>query len=193
MNQRAAGIRNFLLGGLAPIVAFAVVEEIYGTIGGVIAGIVFGGGEILWEYRRFGKVQGITWLSNALVLVLGLLSIWENNGVFFKLQPAIFMVVFAGIFLGSSALNRPFLVETAKKQNPNIPPEILVRFKGVNTRLGFVFIALAVLCVYSAVYWSTAAWATLKGVGLPVLTSAYMLIEIVIIRFRNRRPGAGGA
>ncbi|MGZ3685858.1 MAG: inner membrane-spanning protein YciB, partial [Bdellovibrionota bacterium] len=155
--------------------------------------IVFGGGEILWEYRRFGKVQGITWLSNALVLVLGLLSIWENNGVFFKLQPAIFMVVFAGIFLGSSALNRPFLVETAKKQNPNIPPEILLRFKGVNTRLGFVFIALAVLCVYSAVYWSTAAWATLKGVGLPVLTSAYMLIEIVIIRFRNRRPGAGGA
>src|SRR4051812_47233703 len=109
MNSRQAAVRNFLLGGMLPIIAFAVVEQIYGTIGGVIAGVVFGGGEILWEYKRLGKVQGITWLSNGLVLVLGIASIWEGSGVYFKLQPAVFMVVFAAIFLGSSVMRKPFL------------------------------------------------------------------------------------
>jgi intracellular septation protein len=171
---------------LLPIVAFALVEQIYGTVGGVIAGVVFGGGEILWEYNRLGKVQGITWLSNALVLVLGLASIWENNGVFFKLQPAVFMVVFAVIFLGSSALGKPFMLEAAKKQNPNLPEQIIPFFRGLNVRLGFLFIALAGLSVYSALYWSTAAWASLKAVGLPAILLVYMVCEMAWMRLRRR-------
>jgi intracellular septation protein len=187
LNQRKAAIRNFLLGGLLPVAAFVVVEQICGTIGGVIAGIVFGGGEIIWEFRRNGKVQGITWLSSGLVLVLGLASLWEGNGVFFKLQPAVFLLVFALIFLGTSALRRPFLAEMARKQNPDIPPEILARFHGINTRLGVFFLFLTALSVHSAFYWSTAAWAALKAAGLPALTALYVAAEVLWIRFSARR------
>ncbi len=187
MNQKGAGVRNFLLGGLLPIAAFALVEQIYGTIGGVIAGVVFGGGEIIWEHWRLGKVQGITWLSNSLVLVLGVASIWEGNGVFFKLQPAVFMFVFALIFLISSLIGKPFLVEMSKKQNPDLSPQILQRFRGINTRLGFFFLFLVALSAHSAFYWSTASWAALKAVGLPALTGVFVVLEVLWIRISSRR------
>ena len=182
MNPRQEALRNFLLGGVLPIAAFAIVEQFYGTTGGIIAGLAFGGAEVAWELWKHGKVHGITLLSNGLVLGLGLLSLWEKDGTFFKMQPAIFMLVMAGVFLISSLLGKPFLVEAAKKQNPHLPPFVLERFRGVNVRVGFFFIALAGLSVWSALYWSTAAWATLKGVGLPVLLGAYLLVEVVLIR-----------
>ena len=182
MTPRKAALRNLLLGGILPIAAFALVEHFYGTVGGIIAGLAFGGAEVAWELWRHGKVHGITLLSNALVLVLGLLSLWEKDGTFFKMQPAIFLLVMAGVFLVSSLLGKPFLVEAAKKQNPNLPPFVLERFRGVNVRVGFFFIALAALSVWSALYWSTAAWAALKGIGMPVLLGVYLLVEVILIR-----------
>lgn len=182
MTPSQTAIRNFLLGGALPIAAFAIVEQVYGTMGGVIAGLVFGGAEMAWELWKLGRVQGITLLSNFLVIVLGLLSLWEDNGVFFKMQPAIFLLVFAVVFLGSALFGKHFMVEAAKKQNPGISPALLERFRGVTVRVGFFFVALAALSAWSALHWSTAAWATLKGVGLPALLGAYLVLEVVMIR-----------
>lgn len=187
MSQRKAAARSFLLGGALPILAFVVVEQIYGTVGGIIAGLVFGAGEIAWELKSTGKVQRITLFSNALVLVLGLLSLWEGDGFFFKMQPAIFLLVFAAILIGSSFIGTPFLLATARKQNPNLPPVAEERIRGLNTRVGFLFLALAALSAYSAAYWSTAAWATLKTVGMPLILVAYILLEGACARFLSRK------
>ena len=177
----------FLVGGLLPVLAFAAVEQFYGAIGGAIAGIVFGLGEVTYEYWRFRKVQRITWVSNALVLVFGGLALWEDNGAFFKLQPAALLLIFAGLLFGSSFLKRPFLTALAKKQNPNIPPEVEAVLNGMNFRLGFFMLALTALSVHSAFYWSTAAWAFLKGIGLPILLGLYILAEMAWARWRKGR------
>lgn len=185
MSQPKRPMLTFLVGGLLPVVAFTVVEQFYGPIGGAIAGIAFGLGEIAWELWSAGKVQNITWLSNFLVLVFGLAALWENNGTFFKLQPAALLLVFALILFGSSALKKPFLTELARKQNPGLPPEAEAILNGMNFRLGFVFLFLTALSVHAAFYWSTMAWATLKGVGLPVLLGIYMVAEFVWLRLRR--------
>lgn len=181
-TPRQAAFRNLFLGGVLPVAAFAIVENFYGTVGGIVAGLAFGGAEVAWELWKHGKVQAITVASNGLVVVLGILSLWENDGTFFKMQPAIFMLVMAVVFLGSSVARKPFLVEAAKKQNPDIPPFVLERFRGVNVRVGFFFIALAGLSAWSAMRWTTAAWAMLKGIGLPALLAAYLLLEVLLIR-----------
>ena len=51
-------LRSFLLGGLLPVIAFSVIEDRFGTVWGLIAGMVFGGGEIIWEWRTLGKGHG---------------------------------------------------------------------------------------------------------------------------------------
>ncbi len=182
--------QTFLLGGLLPVIAFTIVEAYYGTIGGLIAGITFGLGETLWEYLRLKRVQKITIFSNALVVILGGLSLLENDGRFFKLQPAILLAVFGALLIGSSLLKTPFMVALAKKQNPNLPEVGIQRLTGLNLRLGFLMLVLAGVGVHAAYYWSTALWATFKSIGAPVAMAIYVGLEILVIRFQVKRTQA---
>jgi len=173
------------LGGLLPIAAFALVEHFYGTMGGLIAGMIFGLGELTYEYVRFRKIQGITIGSNLMILILGGLSLIEDDPIFFKLQPALIVFVFAGLLIVSSWLKKPFLVALARKQNPETPEWLLGRLSGVNLRLGFCMLGLGALSLHAAYNWSTANWALLKGVGAPLITVGYMGAEVLASRLKR--------
>ena len=185
MSAPAAGsqLKNFLLGGLLPIVAFTVVEAVYGAKAGLIAGIVLGLAEVIYEYITLGKVQRITIGSNALVVLLGGLALFENNPAFFKLQPAVVILVFAGVVIGSSILKKPLLVALLKKQRPDVPKAIVEHMRGLNLRMGICLIAVGLVGVHSAFYWSTAYWAAYKAVGAPVLMVVYAVLDVVIVRW----------
>lgn len=175
-------LQAFFVGGVLPIIAFAVAENWYGVIGGIIAGVAFGVGEILYEYIRFRKIQKITIIGNLLVIGLGALSLFESNPVFFKLQPAILIFLFAALLLGSSLLRRPFLVEMSKKQMPDAPEILRKNLAAMNTRLGFALVILGLVSIHAAYFWSTAAWAFLKGIGAPIFLIAYMALEVLVAR-----------
>jgi intracellular septation protein len=183
------------VGGVLPVISFALVEEWYGTVGGLIAGVAFGVGEIIYEYVTLKKVQTVTLAGNALVIILGGISLFESDPVMFKLQPALLLFAFAVFILGSSALKRPFLVEMSKKQMPQFNPEqnpeqwrhIQKTLGGLNTRFGFALIGLALLSTYAAYEWSTAAWAFLKGIGAPLILFIYIGIEVWLMRRRQRQ------
>ncbi len=186
-KPKGAGIKSIIFGGLLPIIAFALVENFYGTLGGLIAGIAFGVGELSYELIRFRKVQWITIVGNALVIVLGGLSLLEDNPVFFKLQPAILIFVFAGLLIGSSIIGKPFLVEMSRKQMPDAPEVVRQHLARMNLRVGFCLVGIGALSVYAAYAWSTAAWATLKAVGAPVILVIYMGAEIIVVRYRAKK------
>lgn len=185
-------LRTLLLGGVLPVVAFAVVEELWGAKAGLIAGMAFGVAEILYEWRTAGKVQAITWGGNALLLVLGAVSIVFDEGFWFKLQPALLEGAFATALFVTQAMDRPLLVAMAKKQLPpeSVPeaarPLVEARLKGMNLRMGFFFLIHTGLAVWSALYWSTGAWAMLKGAGFTVSLIAYVGLEILWARKRSR-------
>ena len=83
---------SFIFGGLLPVLAFTLIEEYHGPVWGTVAGMIFGLGEIIYEKVRFKKVSTITWIGNAMILGLGGLSIISQDGIWFKLQPALFML-----------------------------------------------------------------------------------------------------
>ena len=176
--------RLFLLlfGGILPVVAFAIVEEKYGVIWGTIAGMVFGIGEVIYEKIYLKKVAGVTWFSNALILILGGVTLLSADGVWFKLQPAIFLFCFAGILAGSSILKKPLLAAMAAKQNPSLPPQAVVMLKALNARLSIVFLFMAALSTWAALRWSTEAWAFLKSVGVFIILLVYLGAEIIYRR-----------
>lgn len=68
----------------------------------------------------------------------------------------------------------------AKKQE--LPQILENRFAGVTFRLGIFFLLHSVLAAYAAFFWSTRAWALLKGVGLTLTMLLYLGIEVVNIR-----------
>lgn len=187
MSEGPSKIRFLLLGGFFPILAFAVVEQFWGTLGGVLAGLVFGVGEVLFEMRKTGKVQGITLVSSGLVVFLGALSLWENDGLFFKLQPTVVLLLFGGTFVLTGLLRRPLLVALAKKQNRTLSPFLMQRFRKMNSRMGFLLIGIGVLNAWAAVKLSTSSRALLKTVGVPMIFGLYLLGELLSIRW-SRPP-----
>lgn len=186
-----AALRTFLLGGLLPVLAFTIVENVYGAAAGVIAGIVFGVGELIYEYSTLRKLSWITIMSNALIVVLGGLSLVENSGAFFKLQPAILFMVFALFVVGSSLVKKPFLVAMARKQRPDLPETALAHMSGLNLRMGICLFGIGLIGVHAAFFWSTAAWATFKAVGAPALMVGYMVLDMLIVRWWRSRGSRG--
>src|SRR5262249_2106795 len=152
-------LRSLLLGGVIPVVAFTVIEDAYGTVAGLVAGMVFGVGEILWEWRAQGKVDPMTWGGNGLILVMGGISLATGSGIWFKLQPSLIEGVMAALLWGSVALRRPLLVAMARKQGTLIEnPLVIGVLSGFTLRLGIFFAAHAALAAWAALHWSTAAW-----------------------------------
>jgi intracellular septation protein len=178
--------KSLFFGGLLPIVAFTVIEDQYGTIAGIIAGLAFGLGEVCFEYYQDKKVSTITLVGNGMLLLLGAVSLISEDGIWFKLQPAIFELLFTGILWGSLLMGKNILVAMAEKQGQVFPDILKVRMNGISFRLGIFFLIQAALATWAAFYWSTQAWALLKGVGLTVSLIFWMAGEILLVRFTKR-------
>lgn len=180
--------QSLVFGGLLPIVAFTVLEENYGPLYGLIGAMIFGVGEIVFEKIKQGKVSGITWGANGLIFALGLLSIFTQEGLWFKLQPAIMEVAMTAMLWGTQLMGKPMLVELSRKQNPDLPETMFAFLREVNFRTGIFFLVQAGLAVYAALYWSTQAWAWLKGLGVTVSFVVYLFVEVFVFRWRlNKR------
>lgn len=177
---------SLFFGGLLPVIAFTLIEEYYGVIPGLIAGMIFGISEIIFEWIKYKKVSAITWIGNTLLLGLGGVSLVSQEGLWFKLQPALMELFFFVFLLGSWLVKKPFLKLMIEKQNPNAPDFVKQNMNGMTLRLSFFFLFHAVLATVAALYWSTEAWAMLKGIGLMASLALYMIIEAIWLKRKNR-------
>lgn len=178
---------TLFFGGIVPIVLFTLIEEYYGVVWGLISALVWGVGEIAFELYKNKKVEKITWISNGLIIFLGLISLFTQEGIWFKLQPAIIELGMTLFLWGSILMKKPFLIVMAEQQKVNLPAELLKEFPGLTIRLGLFFLLHAILATWAALYWSTTAWALLKGIGLTASMIIYLLAEVLVIKLKIKR------
>ncbi len=174
---------SLFFSGILPVVSFTLIEEKYGVLYGLIAGMSFGVCEIIYEKIRYKHVSQITWIGNSLILALGGISVLANDGIWYKLQPAIFEFgFFLFLFLGWF-FRKPFLSILIEKQNPETPVILKSRLSGMTLRLSIFMLAQSALATWAALSWSTEAWALLKGVGLIISMVIFFASEIFWIRY----------
>lgn len=173
---------SLFFAGLLPVIAFTLIEEYYGTFAGLVAGMVFGAGEITYELVRYKKVQKMTWIGNGLLLTLGSLSLISAEGIWFKLQPALMEGALALIMWGSILVGKPLLSYLAEQQGYAIPPSTKQRMRGLTFRVGLFLAFHAGLASWAAVSWSSSSWALLKGVGFTLSFILYLVLEGLYLR-----------
>lgn len=183
--------KSLFFGGLLPILAFTYVEDNYGPLWGTVAGMVFGCGEILYEKFKLKEVSKITIGSNLMIFILGAISILTQDGIWFKLQPAILEAVFCFLIWGSLLMKKNVLLLIMEKQNGSVPENLKLFFNGISWRMGFFFFVHAILATWAAIHWSTAAWAMLKGVGLTVSMVLLLVGEAFYLRWKIKRGPQG--
>ncbi len=196
-NKRA--LKTLILGGILPVVLFTVIEDQFGIVWGLVAGMATALIEVVYEWRTQGKVDNITWFGSGAMLVLGGVSLLTKEGFWFRMQPALLEAIMAGALIGSVLLGNPLMVAMARKQGTldQIPPQALpifeARMRGLTFRVGLFFLVHAAIATWAAYAWSVKAWAFLKGVGFTVSFLVYLALEVWIMRRRIPRPAAAAA
>lgn len=186
-NQRQT-FQSLFLGGLLPIAIYTILEEKAGPLWGLCFGMGFGILEVIYEWVKYRKVETLTWVGNAVLITMGGISLITQEGIWFKLQPAILELGMTALLIGSSLYQKPFLVMMAEKQKTfeKMPDPVAAmmknQFGGMNLRLGFFFLIHSIVAVYAAFFWSTRNWALLKGVGLTLSLLIYLFFEIFFLR-----------
>lgn len=189
-NAKAQGkqqLKTLFWGGLAPVILFTLIEDQYGIIYGLVAGMIYAVLEILYEFYRYKKVSKLTIVSNTMILALGGVSLLTNEGAWFKLQPALLEFLFFIILFGSWLIKKPLLSKLAEQNNASLPEVIKSNMSAMTFRVSLFFLTHAVLAYYAAFYWTTEQWAWLKGVGLAVSFVIYLVFEMIYLRFKIKR------
>lgn len=180
-----------LLPGFIPIFIYILIEEIYGTIPGLIAAITIGIIEIVYFYIKDRKIDKFVLADTLLIVLLGGVSLGLDNPIFFKIKPGMVQIIICAI-IGLSAYSRINIVgamtgKYLKRSNldtSNIDEKDVQRsLKG----LFFILIFHTALIFYSAFYMSDMAWAFISSALLYIIFGAYILSEVIRKRISNNR------
>lgn len=157
-------LNPFLGGGIAPEQAPILAA----TAVAVIASVV----QVALVYARGKKPEAMLWISLAVILVFGSLTLWLHNEVFIKCKPTILYWIFAVILSVGAATGRNFLKKLLGKQ---IELEEHV-WRGMQTMWTWFFYVVGALNLMVAYWCDTDTWVNFKLFGLTALTLLFTLV-----------------
>lgn len=122
--------------------------------------------QVGWRLSRGRRVEPMLWVSVALVVVLGGLTVWFHNATFIKWKPSVLYWAMGLTLWGSQVLFRRNLLRALMGQQVDLPTRVW-------QRLNFAWVAffafMGLLNLWVAHTWSTEVWVDFKlfgGLGL---------------------------
>ena len=177
MSRPAAGVQKLVI-ELGPLLLFFLVNWQAGIFAATAAFMAAMVAAIAYSWHSTRHVAPMLWVSTALVLVFGSLTLWLQDATFIKLKPTVIYVFFAVVLFGGLRTGRLFLQTLFDQAFPAMEE----RGWHVLTRnWALFFLALAVL---NEIVWrhvSTDSWVAFKTFGVLPLTFAFALAQIPVV------------
>jgi isopentenyldiphosphate isomerase/intracellular septation protein A len=164
------------LPGFAPILAYILVDALFGEKIGLFAGIALGLGEFFFILVKEKRLDRFTLLDTALLVAMGALSWILRAPVFFKLKPAVSEAVLGCVIVaGALGPHRFFLPYMEKKLGTGeISENMARRMLRMVAGFGALSVFHSALTAVAALFWSKAAWAFVAGALFWLLALAYL-------------------
>ena len=177
-NQRIQLLKK-LLPGFIPLFAFIAIDEIWGTKAGLIAALVIGLFELGWIGFKEKRFDRFVLVDTLLLLVLGGVSIWLDNDIFFKLKPALVELVLCGVlaFSAFSKINIVALMSKRYMKGMEFTDGQMSQMRTSLKLMFFVFFVHTILVFYASFYMSNEAWAFISGGLFYLLFGVVFAIE----------------
>lgn len=125
---------------------------------------------IVWVKHR--KVDTMLWVSLAIIVVFGGLTLFFHNPTFIKWKPTALYWLFGIVLLGSALLLKRNLIRKALEAQVDLPDVVWGR---LNLAWAAFFMAMGVLNIYVAYNFSEEAWVNFKLFGGMGLMFAFVL------------------
>lgn len=178
-----------LLPGLAPLIIFVIADSIWGTEVGLIVAIGFGLVEIFVSLLKRKKPDKFILFDVGLLVVMGGISLWLENELFFKLKPGVIGVILC-VVLGISAYGKQNILMAMSgryMKGVNINPWQQYEFLQSIKALFWIFTAHTILVFVSAVAMSKGAWVAISGPGFYVLFGVYFAFDLYQKRIKQKQ------
>lgn len=161
-----------LLFDLFPIILFFIaykVVDIYVATAVAIAASIL---QIGWLLLRGRRVESMQWVSLAIIVLFGGLTLLLQDETFIKWKPTVLYGLFAAVLAGARLAFGKNLIRSAMQAQIALPDLVWTRLTWLWS--GF-FAVLAVLNLYVAYQFSTDTWVNFKLFGTTGLTLAFVL------------------
>lgn len=126
-------------------------------------------GQVLWLALRRKPIDKMLWISLAIIVVMGGLTLAFRDPTFIKWKPTVLYWAFGAVLLGADLFLGRNLIQAAAKGQILLPPAIWTRLNW--SWVGF-FVFMGVLNLYVAFNYSEETWVKFKligGMGLMVV------------------------
>ena len=166
--------------GFMPLIVFILADSIWGTRVGLVVAVVFGLFELGFSWVKEKVIDRFLLLDIGLILLLGLVSLWRNNDIFFKLKPALIELMFA-VLLGISAWSRHNIVWMMSRRymrSLQVTEEMKLQMRRSMRPLSVIFFLHAALTAYAAFFLSRGAWAFISGGLFYLIFVGFLAFEI---------------
>jgi len=178
-----------LLPGFLPIIVFIVVDELWGTLYGLCIAIAIGIIELLIGYIKDQKIDRFIFVDVGLLVALGAISIALDNELFFKLKPGVIGLLMTSM-IGFSAYSKHNLLlqmtQRYMKGTEMNPYQVWMMISSMK-RIFWVLLVYSLITLASSFVPNKAFWAFMGGPGLFVIMGAYLAMEWLYKKEKNKQ------
>jgi intracellular septation protein len=166
-----------LLFDFLPIFLFFIAYKISGIFAATIVAIITTLIQVLITYTQKRSVELMHILTLALIVILGLATLFLHNEMFIKWKPTAINWVFAIMFvLSQFSKNKKTILERMMSQQITLPKHI---WKNLNLSWAIFFTLLGGMNLYVVYNFDTNAWVNFKLFGVLGLTILFVILQAI--------------
>jgi intracellular septation protein len=166
----------------------AAASDIVPVIAATACAIVATGIQVGWLLIRRTKVNASVWLSAALIVVFGGLTVWLRNEWFIKWKPTLLYWAFAAVLASGHWIWKRNLLGVLFSSELQLPQ---VAWDRLLIAWAAFFLVLGGVNLVVAYHFSTEAWVNFKTFGLLGLTLVYSISTGVYVARYLKAPTNG--
>lgn len=169
-----------LLPGFIPLFVFIAADEIWGTKVGLIVAICAGILEFVFVGFKEKRFDKFILFDTLLLIVLGAVSIFLENDIFFKLKPGLIELILVAVLAVSafSPVNLIGLMGQRYLKGTTFNDVQLAQMRKNLKFLFYIFTGHTLLVFYATFFMSKEAWAFISGGLFYILFGVYFLFEL---------------